>query len=228
MILKVIPEAAVYSSTKAIFATSKNDAILKMYSTPQPQIPLDMTLLMTPNFSPASAAAKLKHLEQVMLSTLCGPPTTPLILHSHQHNIQLLLSATTDTIDADRIWFKHHLRMLEFPHASIQYDLDELARHVGYTRRKREFATTRDWNMDLILSLTLMHKQDEETCRRLSLVLLKISKTDGNVVNENSVKLVGDYSPDYTSIVREIKMFVKMAGLVHLKHMLLVFFNEKV
>ncbi|KAJ3120353.1 hypothetical protein HK100_012835 [Physocladia obscura] len=180
-------------SLKSHFRSAKHDPILKKYATRQAEIPLDTDLLLGEEYDNQT---KLHHLESVMFSLLCGRPGIP----EFHHNMA-----------PPNMWLKHHIRMLDFPDKSIQYDLDELARLIKYPRSKKEFESTRDWNRDVILSLTLQHKHDEETCRRLSLVLFKISKT---------ADIPALYSPNHASIISDIKVFVKMGKLTHLQHML--------
>ncbi|KAJ3131475.1 hypothetical protein HK100_006336, partial [Physocladia obscura] len=184
----------IYSS-KSHFLSAKHDPVLKRYATRQPEIPLDTELLLSEDYDNQT---KLRHLESVMLSLLCGMSGIP----EFHHNIA-----------PPNMWLKHHIRMLDFPSKSIQYDLDELARHIEYPRSKKEFESTRDWNRDVILSLMLNHRHDEETCHRLSLILFKISKT---------ADIPALYSPNHTSIVSDIKVFVKMEKLTHLQHMLML------
>ncbi|KAJ3120354.1 hypothetical protein HK100_012836 [Physocladia obscura] len=175
--------------------TTKNDPIIKKYSTKQPEIPVNPALLLNHQID---HAIKLNHLESVMFSLLCGNETFP----DFSHNI---------VINAPDLWLKHHLRMLEFPENTIQYELDELARHLGYSRSKKEFPSTCEWNSDVILSLTLHHKNDEFIGQKLSLVLFKISKTAANPTL---------FSKNHYTTVQDIKVFVKLSGWTHLHNML--------
>ncbi|KAJ3195924.1 hypothetical protein HDU82_001948, partial [Entophlyctis luteolus] len=117
-------------------------------------------------------------------------------------------------------WLRFHLRMLEFPYNSIQYDLDVLALHVGWTKSKKDFSSTREWDSELIFSLTLLRRQDDEICRRLSLILLKIIRA----MQSASIDDLGIFRP----IVREIEMYVKLTGVSHLKHMLEILSGKSV
>ncbi|KAJ3195923.1 Coiled-coil domain-containing protein 17, partial [Entophlyctis luteolus] len=136
---------------------------------------------------------KIRHIESVMVSVLYTH-SEPALFH---HNL-----------DSKDPWLRFHLRMLEFPLNSIQYDLDVLALHIGWTKSKREYSSTREWNMDLIFSLMLARKQSDEICHRLGLVLFKVHKFQDIIEPD-------EFSP----IVREIQMYSKMVGETNLKQM---------
>ncbi|KAJ3081911.1 hypothetical protein HDU99_004235 [Rhizoclosmatium hyalinum] len=184
MSLRIGPES-LYSS-KNMFMTTKSDAHLRFYLSPKEEVALDITVLLGAN---VPFHQKLMHIEEVMFSLYSNGK-----METYSHGLQGL---------ADE-WLNHTLQMVE-PENSIKYDLDELEAHL---RTKNPGSVAQGMKpVDLILHLTLKKLADEEICRRVSLIIYKLSTME-------------TLKPDQSALLREIRMYVKMLGLVHLKHML--------
>ncbi|KAJ3076419.1 hypothetical protein HDU98_003282 [Podochytrium sp. JEL0797] len=181
-VMRIGPECC-YSS-RNVFFTAKADTLMQFYLAPKEPMALDFSLLL---HADTAFSAKQRHIEQVMFALYSNDE-----MAEYDHGLHGLSDPA----------LKHLLEMLD-PHTSPLYDMKELA---YYLRRPDAEANP----VDLILHLTMSKKTDEEICRRLSLVLYKLSTQKELDVGQRG-------------LLREIKMYAKTMGLVHLKHLLALF-----
>ncbi|KAJ3347040.1 hypothetical protein HDU83_002439 [Entophlyctis luteolus] len=180
------------SRSFASWGIIRADPVLRSYGVRQTPQQVDLVILLNPDIAKVN---KIRHLESVMLSILCSDMNSALFHHN---------------IDSNDPWLRFHLRMLEFPRNSIQYDLDMIALYCSWPKSKNDFLSVREWNVELLFWLTLLRKQDDEICHRLSLILLKVHKATPQGV---------DFG-EFAEIVREIQMYVKLTGVPHLENMI--------
>ncbi|KAJ3239410.1 hypothetical protein HDU81_006088 [Chytriomyces hyalinus] len=170
-------------STKSALVTAWNDQQLKFYRQPKDAVSLDEALLLDAN---VAQERKLKHLEKVMWTQFEQPG-----------------QAVNYALDTQDSWLLFHLRMVRLDE-SISYDLDMISRDAGIVRKTSSGGV----GGDLVLTLTMARKADEEICRRLSHACFKLWK----------ISSVRDPAPDEIILARDIRAYARMLGLVHLKH----------
>ncbi|KAJ3401679.1 hypothetical protein CcCBS67573_g01997 [Chytriomyces confervae] len=175
-------------STKSALVTASNDHLLNFYRQPKSAVRLDEALLLDAN---VAQERKLKHLEQVMWTQFEHP--------------EQAINYTLDTRDT---WLLFHLRMVQLDE-SISYDLDMISKYAGIIRKTGSGGSgVGGSGGDLVLTLTMARKADEEICRRLSHACFKLWK----------ISCVRDPAPDEIILARDIRAYARMLGLVHLKH----------
>ncbi|KAJ3265611.1 hypothetical protein HDU77_004619 [Chytriomyces hyalinus] len=169
---------AVSFSSKSILLTPWNDKQLDFYRQDKPTVSLDKVLLLD---ATVPKHDKLMHLEQVMWTQFEHPE------QAVAYNLE-----TQDT------WLLYHLRMVQL-NESIPFDLDVISKRVGIEQQPRG---------DLVLSLTMARRVDEEVCKHLSHICFKLWK----------IGSVRQASPDEIMLAHDIRAYTRMNGLSHLKH----------
>ncbi|KAJ3401680.1 hypothetical protein HDU80_005802 [Chytriomyces hyalinus] len=178
--LKMTP--AVSFSSKSILLTPWNDKQLDFYRQDKPTVCLDKALLLD---ATVPKHDKLMHLEQVMWTQFEHPE-----------------QAVAYNLDTQDTWLLYHLRMVQL-NESIPFDLDVISKRVGIEQQQQQ----QQARGDLVLSLTMARRVDEEVCKHLSHICFKLWK----------IGSVRQASPDETMLAHDIRAYARMNGLSHLK-----------
>ncbi|KAJ3023735.1 UNVERIFIED_CONTAM: ribosomal protein S14, S11 [Siphonaria sp. JEL0065] len=162
-----------------MFITTKSDSLLRFYLKPKELIQLDLALLLNADATPL---AKQTHIQDVMFSLYANGK-----MPDYSHGLGGLADP----------WLRYNLQMVD-PRSSVAFDLAEIELYLHSKYPSSVKAGIKP--VDLVLYLTLSKKTDEPVCRRLSLILYKLSTLDALDV-------------DQKALLREIRMYVKMMGL---------------